>query len=414
MKVYIGYSGCKVNQFEKNLLEEKFIELGASIVSNFRDADLIIFNTCCVTKNAEYGSRQAIRKIASDNSHAKIIVTGCYAEKNRQELLTLPKVISVIGNTDKINIPYILMKVNQKHTSGLNFTYKRIFKERSRAFLKIQDGCDSFCSYCIVPYVRGKPVSMDESLVIKNLKNLKDEKEVVLTGIHLGKWGIDKDKDFSYLMKTIKNLSLSFRIRLSSLEPNEINEELLKILSDMDNFCPHFHIPLQSGSNRILNLMKRDYKNQDFLKIITLIRNYFPDAGIGVDLIVGFPTESDNDFYDTYEFIKNLPIDYLHIFRFSPREGTYAFKLEPKVSKHIIKERAALMTLVDREKRSLFEDRFVGKEVKCLFDRVEKGFYRFITREYLKVYSKNIDVKDEFTARVIRDSSLKLEIIPST
>ncbi len=411
MKVYVAYSGCKVNQFEKNLIEEKFLEQGYSVTANLKEADIIVFNSCCVTKNAENGCRQAIRRFASQNHRSKIVVTGCYAEKNPDDLLSLPNVVKVIGNKNKIHIPKLLLNDDQSHLNSINFEFKRIFKERSRAFLKIQDGCDSFCSYCIVPHVRGNPVSMDESVVLRNLKNLSDEREVVLTGIHLGKWGIDMGKDIAYLFRKIKEASLPFRIRLSSLEPNEINEEILKIFADMENFCPHFHIPLQSGSDRILKLMKRKYHKYQFAQTVDLIRDYFPFAGIGIDIIVGFPTETDSDFQESLNFINQLPIDYLHIFRFSPREGTDAYKIEPKVPKNIVKMRAEQMAMVDAEKRRLFARRFAGREVKCLFDRVERGLNRFVTREYLKVYSEKINIKEEFTAKVIEGSPLTIEII---
>ncbi|MCX7991253.1 MAG: tRNA (N(6)-L-threonylcarbamoyladenosine(37)-C(2))-methylthiotransferase MtaB [Proteobacteria bacterium] len=400
-KVYIAYSGCKVNQFEKNLLEERFIEKEFEIAHNYKSADIVVFNTCCVTKKAEDGCRQQIRKIAKHNNQVKIIVTGCYAQKDRERLYELPNVIKVFDNNEKFSIPEFLVGSESGVKDSLSFEFKRTFKERARAFLKIQDGCDSFCSYCIVPYLRGLPKSMPEELVIKNLINLQGEKEVVLTGIHLGKWGVERGESLKNLIKRVSREKFLFRLRLSSLEPQEIDKEFLNILKDMENFCPHFHIPLQSGSDRILKLMNRSYTTDFYMKKIDLIREYFPDAGIGTDLIVGFPTESDDDFIRTSKLLEVSPIDYIHVFRYSDRDGTSSFQLVPKIEEDLKEKRSELIREIDRKKRLAFYQRFLNRSVRCLLDRKEKGVNRFLTREYLKVYSETIDEQEEFTAELI-------------
>lgn len=400
-KIFIGYAGCKVNQFEKNLLEEKLIDKGFFIADSWSDADIVIYNTCCVTKNAEYGCRQALRKIGRENQHAKIIVTGCYAQRDKEALLAIPNVILAVENKDKINIPEILSGEQFSSDAQMSYQYKRLYKDRARAFLKIQDGCDAFCSYCIVPFVRGKPVSMYDALVIKNLWHLREEKEVVLTGIHLGKWGIDTGKTLKDLMVKIAAEKYPFRLRLSSLEPNEITEGLLDVLKSMDNFCHHFHIPLQSGSDRILKLMNRNYDRKFFEKTIASLRKHFPYAGIGIDLIVGFPSETEEDFYEMLKFVSNLEIDYMHIFNYSDREGTKSFTLTPKVDKEKKSERSSMLKEIDLEKRKRFAERFIGKDVLALFDRKEGAFYRAVTREYLKVYSKDMIKTEEFRGRLI-------------
>lgn len=402
MKIYIDYAGCKVNQFEKSLLEERFLEKGFMIVEDYESADIVVYNTCCVTKKAESGCRQKIRKIAKVNNKVQIVLTGCYAHKDRERLKRLPNVFSIIDNEKKFSIPEMLLGSETFESLSLNFEYKRIFKDRERSFLKIQDGCDSFCSYCIVPFVRGKPVSMQKELVIKNLSNLSNEKEVVLTGIHLGKWGLDIGYSLKNLLRDIGKENFNFRLRLSSLEPLEIDKDLLEVLKDLENFCPHFHIPLQSGSDRVLKLMKRNYTKAQYKEKIELIRDFFPLAGIGLDIIIGFPTETEDDFLETKAFLESLPVDYMHIFRYSDREGTVSYSINPKVDENIKEERTELLRNIDRTKRDGFAKRFLNREVKCLFERKEKGMNRFLTREYLKVYSTEIEEKKEFTAKLVK------------
>jgi threonylcarbamoyladenosine tRNA methylthiotransferase MtaB len=412
-KVYIGFAGCKVNQFEKSLLQEQLAGNDCELVSSSAEADIIIYNTCCVTKKAEYGCRQAIRKFNRENPTAKIVVTGCYAERAKDELLKLPGVARVVGNADKNAIAEIIrdqllsgysdtLPVSKKRGKGvLDFEFKRTVKDRARALLKIQDGCDAFCSYCIVPHVRGKPVSMPEELVIKNLWNMKDEKEVILTGIHLGKWGKETGLTLEHLMRRICNECYPFRLRLSSLEPGEITEELLCIFKRMDNFCPHFHIPLQSGCDRILKLMNRRYTTAEFAATVKNVREKFPLAGIGVDVITGFPGETGDDFEKTRRFIELLDIDYMHIFRYSAREGTPAYVMKPKVSENVAKQRAVVLKDIDSIKRERFAERFTGRNVKALFDKKENNLYRAVTREYFKIYMDADPGENEFEAKIM-------------
>lgn len=406
LNVYIGFSGCKVNQFEKNLLSEKFLQLGFNITTNSKNADIIVYNTCCVTEKAEAGCRQALNKFHKDNPAAKIVVTGCYAEKAKDYLLSLPFVTNIYQNNDKINIPEILSGIDVHYSSNVNFEFKHSFKERSRAVLKIQDGCDSYCSYCIVPLVRGKPVSMQKDLVLKNLWHLRDEQEVIITGIHLGKWGIEFGENIQNLMYSISKESYPFRIRLSSLYPTEITSELLAILAEMENFCPHFHISLQSGSDRILSLMGRKYNVNDFVKSVETIREFFPLAGIGVDVIVGFPGEDLALFSETEQLLKNTDISYMHIFPYSKRSGTKAASMDNQVSHTEKIERVKRLRLIDNEKRANFPKRFNNKKLLCLFDKKENNYFRAISREYLKVYLKENPGKNEFAARLIDVDSL--------
>ncbi len=405
--VYVTYSGCKVNQFEKSLLIESFQKAGFSITETPEEAEYIIFNTCAVTDKAEQGCRQTISKLHRLNPNAKIILTGCYTEKEKN-LINFPGVWKTFSNAEKTLIPSILTKNEIQNTHPLQFEYKRTYKDRARAFLKIQDGCDAFCSYCIVPFLRGKPVSMPLEFVIKNLHNLKDENEVVLTGVHLGKWGIDINSSFETLMESIKKEQYPFRIRLSSLEANEITYTLLEILSEMENLCHHFHIPLQSGSNKILKLMKRKYDTIAFEKKIELIRKFFPNACIGIDIIVGFPKEDEQCFKETLSLLNNIPIDYMHIFTYSPRKGTEAYKYDGKIDKNIVNHRFNLLKEIDSKKRREFIKRFVNKELLCIEEkRIDKNSYRVLSREYLKIFIKQEIPKKEFKAKLIDENTME-------
>ncbi|MCX7770346.1 MAG: tRNA (N(6)-L-threonylcarbamoyladenosine(37)-C(2))-methylthiotransferase MtaB [Proteobacteria bacterium] len=411
-KVFVTFSGCKVNQFERGLLLEYFLKEGFYVTEKIDEADYIVFNTCAVTEKAESGCKQLIRRFNKLNPEAKIILTGCYAEKERDNLLRFKGVYKVYSNEEKLNIPAYLLNKGVKILNALDFEYKRTFKDRSRAFLKIQDGCDSYCSYCIVPLLRGKPVSMPLERVLKNLDNLLEENEVVLTGIHLSKWGKDFNKSLDDLMLSISMRNYPFRIRLSSLECNELSENLLKILRDMKNFCHHFHIPLQSGCNKILKLMKRQYDTSFFERKIEQIRKYFSNACIGVDIIVGFPEENQNDFMETFGFVNNLPIDYLHIFTYSPREGTESYNLPNRVEREITKERYNKLKDIDNAKRKALIKRFENKEVLCIPDKkINENYYRVLSREYLKLFIKDKIPQKEFRAKIINIETMEAMIV---
>lgn len=407
-KVFITFSGCKVNQFEKSLLLELFQKEGFIITEAPDEADYIIFNTCAVTNKAEAGCRQLIRKFYRLNPKCKIIVTGCYGEKEGEKLLSLPGVYKVFPNEQKLSIPSMLVNGRIEKSDLLSFEYKRLYKDRSRAFLKVQDGCDSYCSYCIVPFLRGKPISMPLEIVLKNLYNLVDENEVVLTGIHLGKWGKDINKSFEDLIRAISKENFPFRIRLSSLEAKEITGNVLKILKDMNNFCHHFHIPLQSGSDKVLKLMKRNYDRRYFKNKIEEVRKFFPHACIGIDVIVGFPGEDENDFLETYTFIEDLMIDYMHIFTYSPREGTESYHYKNTVDKDTLSSRYQKLKELNDVKRKAFIKRFLKKDILCIPDKkISSKHYRVLSREYIKAFIKNEIPDKEFKAKLINIHTLE-------
>ncbi len=373
--------GCKVNQCESASFERELVSSGWTPAESGQDAHVVIINTCTVTHNASAQSRQAIRQAIKANPSALIIVTGCYAQVYPQDISKIEGVHIIAGNTMKHKLTTLIRNSNLwgspemligEFNHGVPFYPETppYTSTRTRAFLKIQDGCDSFCSYCIVPYARGPARSMPLKKVISILKSLANEgyKEVVITGIHLGRYGKDMEDGTSLknLLKEIEKHRLPIRIRLSSLEPQEIDRELIEMVANTEWLCPHFHIPLQSGDNHILSLMNRRYKREDFIALILSIRKIMPYAAIGVDVMAGFPGESDSAFENTLNLLKGLPISYLHVFPYSPREGTPAEKFPSKVSPEIIKKRTSILRKLGKQKRDEFSISCIDLELEVL------------------------------------------------
>jgi len=349
--------GCKVNQYESACLEERLKDTGWIRADKNSRADLVVINTCIVTQRASYQSRQAIRRAIRENPGCVAAAVGCYGQTFQDELTGIEGLNIITGNADKLSLPDILQEnfkrpqtciVSNDFTKKGTFDYlpAKALSDRTRASLKIQDGCDSFCSYCIVPFARGPIRSLEPAKVLKALYTLSQEgyKEVVLTGIHLSKYGADLGKGISLktFLVMIEAEKLPLRIRLSSLEPNEIGLELTEIMGAGSGVCRHFHIPLQSGDDNILKRMNRHYSSGDFARLVEMIHDKIPLAAIGVDVIVGFPGENDNAHKNTFSFISNLPVSYIHVFPYSPRKGTAAAGFPDQVNQKVIKERIVI------------------------------------------------------------------------
>ncbi|MGD9162785.1 MAG: tRNA (N(6)-L-threonylcarbamoyladenosine(37)-C(2))-methylthiotransferase MtaB [Desulfobacteraceae bacterium] len=395
--------GCKVNQYETASLQEKLQSKNWQSTEAATDADLIIVNTCIVTQRASYQSRQAVRKAIRENPTAKIAVVGCYPEVFPEELSKIDGVHILAGNSDKFNVPDILENPNpsiEKNTPrGNNSTQQTFimmpvkkFLDRTRAFLKIQDGCDSYCSYCIVPYARGPVRSMEKKDVIGSINTFVKEgyKEIVLTGIHLGKYGKDftGKSELVQLLKEIAGQKPGCRIRLSSLEPGEISDELIEMVASESWLCRHFHIPLQSGDKNILKKMNRYYSPSAFKKLILQIHKKIPEAAIGVDIIAGFPGEDEAAFNNSYSLIEELPVSYLHVFPFSPRKGTPAADYPGQVDTKEVKERAAKLRALGKRKKTMFYRSCLGKEYSVLtegWESEEDKIIKGLSDNYLKV-----------------------------
>ena len=397
--------GCKVNQYESDAIAQRLKDLGCIPAGAEDPADLCIINTCTVTQKASMQSRQAVRQAIRFNPEGRIIVTGCYAQTEPDAIKKIAGVHHIIGHGDKHNIPDIvlsqekslpspsLIRRNILHELHFKQIPVTVFGNRTRPFLKIQDGCDTFCTYCIVPYARGRSRSMPLEGVLKNIHCLKQAgfHEVVLTGVHLGAYGLDLSPQTSLtaLLDHIRESNAMDRVRLSSIEPHELTQDIIKLVSETEIFCDHFHIPLQSGDDRILEKMHRPYTSSFFIDLIVKIKDQVPGAAIGVDILIGFPGETEKAFENTYSLIEKLPITYLHVFPFSPRPGTPAGKYPQKVPQKTIKARCEKMRRLGNEKKRIFYETFIGKIVQVLIESKRDkatGLLKGITSNYIPVH----------------------------
>ncbi|MGD9210365.1 MAG: tRNA (N(6)-L-threonylcarbamoyladenosine(37)-C(2))-methylthiotransferase MtaB [Desulfobacteraceae bacterium] len=403
--------GCKVNQCESDAINRALKTKGIAVNADNKKPDICIVNTCTVTQKASMQSRQAIRKAIKSFPKAKIVVTGCYAQTAPEELAKIEGVTAVISNADKPNLPELLAQLNtaQRTTPSIvhhkiseqkNFALSTVsaYSTRSRPFLKIQDGCNAFCTYCIVPYARGRSRSMPFDDVLAELKKLENAGfcEVVLTGIHLGCYGQDLSPPVTLLqlLEAINRRPPVKRIRLSSIEPMELSTEIIALVKISKTFCHHFHLPLQSGDNDILKRMKRPYLRENFRQKVIEIDRLIPDAAIGADILVGFPGESETAFENTLELIHSIPISYLHVFPFSPRKNTPAFHFAGKIPERVIKERCKILRELGKIKKKQFYARQVGKIVTVLVegsrDRTTNSL-KGVSDNYLPVYINGDD-----------------------
>jgi threonylcarbamoyladenosine tRNA methylthiotransferase MtaB len=401
MRVALYTLGCKVNQFETSALAENFISRGADIVHYTQEADIYVVNTCTVTSRAAYQSRQILRRLRRSRKKARIIATGCYVQMGAQEILeAVPGQICLVGNGQKEQLVDLAFEIED----GLEFYVGSISSVkimapftarqqlgRTRAFVRIQDGCNSFCTYCIVPYARGRSRSLVPELVEKQIKIMVREeiKEVVLTGIHIGIYGEDLLKKTS-LLDLLKRLCTAFpelRFRLSSIEPSELTPDLISWARSASNFCPHWHIPLQSGSDNILKHMNRHYTSSHYRNLIMELRAAMPEASIGADVLVGFPGEDEPAFEKTMELISELPVTYVHVFPFSPRPGTVAAAMNDMVPKKEKTIRGRAVGNLGNEKKQAFYRSQVGKIFECLVEHQDKetGLWRGLTPNYIPV-----------------------------
>ena len=409
-KVAVATLGCKVNQCESASFSSCFEEQGF-IVSPFnRPADIYVINTCAVTAKAAAQSRQLVRRAQRTNPKAKIVVTGCYAQiapQKMREIASAP--ITIVGNANKHQIfdaalsdDAHLQHFQQNQTDEyfndiavqkeISLLPVKRFTGRTRAFLKVQDGCNNFCSYCIVPYARGRSRSLIPENALKQalLYEKEGHREIVLTGIHVGHYGQDL-KPACTLLDLLTKLTAAtpeVRYRLSSLEPTEISRGLLELMATTDNFMQHLHIPLQSGSDAILQKMNRRYTAEQFMTIVQRSKEMLPAAAIGVDVLVGFPGETEEDFRQTYELITGLPITYLHVFPYSKRPGTPAAKMAHQVPAEIKEERVAVLRKLDNKKRTAFYGSRIGKVHPVLAEAEQsvEGLVKGFTDNYIPVH----------------------------
>jgi threonylcarbamoyladenosine tRNA methylthiotransferase MtaB len=381
MKFFVCTFGCRCNQSDSAAMRESLSRKALREAERPEDAELVIVNTCTVTGRTDQQVRQALRKLHRENPEARLVVTGCYAERDPDALAAIPGVDLVIGNADRDRVADILIADGFETTgriihSPLDATQDCLVPPmtetggRTRPFIKLQDGCDARCSYCIVPFVRGPGRGARPEDILREIENLvrAGYQEIVLTGVNLGTYGRNlhpKTTLPQLLRRILANRELG-RLRLSSIEPMRFSREIIHIAAEDPRFAPHFHIPLQSGSDRILKLMRRPYRSARFLDLLSEIQGILPDAGIGTDILVGFPGETDEDFEATCEIARGSPLTYMHVFPFSARGGTDAPGIGEPVPTAVIRERAKFLREISREKNLEFRRRFLGKAIPAL------------------------------------------------
>ena len=404
-KIAIATLGCKVNKYDSAVIHKLLEGAEFSFVPFGRKADIYIVNTCTVTKRADYQSRQLIRRLHRLNPDALIIVTGCYAQRAPKEIKEIQGVDYTVGIGEKERI-LDLINGSPRKEAPLEITNDiPAFPEHTRAFLKVQDGCDSYCSYCIVPYARGRSRSLRKEDAIRSISKLAElgYREIVLTGIHLGSYGWDlmPPTRLSNLLRSIEHEGISCRIRLSSIEPTEFDDDLIDLISSSRTICNHLHIPLQSGADEVLKRMNRPYTSELFKELVKKLVLAMPDLNIGVDVIVGFPGESHENFTNTVSVIEELPIGYLHVFPYSRRPGTPAADFPDQVDNKTIKKRGETLRGMGSSKREEFYRGFLKKRLSILVESKKDA-----DTKYLKGFSRNyipvlIDVGEDMVNKEI-------------
>ena len=403
-KVAFCYLGCKVNQYETNAMAQKFIEHGYEVVEFDEYADVYIVNTCTVTNVADRKSRQMLRRAKEINKDATLVACGCYAQVAKDELKKIPEIDLIIGNNEKNDIIQIVENhIAQKGAEDLvsDVMYKldyvelgtTTYTEKTRAVIKVQDGCDRFCSYCLIPYARGHIRSRKIENVIEEIKKVVEEgiNEVVITGIHIASYGRDfKGKNIGLidLLEEINKIQGLHRIRLGSIEPTIITDEFVERLSKLDKICDHFHLSLQSGCTETLKRMNRRYTTEEFRDVTKRLRAKFPNAALTTDIIVGFPGETDDEFNTTYEFLKDIAFYKMHIFKYSQRKGTKAAVMPNQVDGKIKEERSKKLIELSNENEYNYNKKYIGKQVEVLFEEREGEYLKGHTTNYIVVKHK--------------------------
>ena len=409
--VALSTLGCKLNFSETSSIANNLEKNNFKVVPFNQYADAYIINTCSVTENADNKFKVFVNKALKINPNAFVAAIGCYAQLKPEELLSVKGVDLVLGASEKFNIVNYLQNVDQDfskfdHSCNINdvdsFIETYSTNSRTRAFLKVQDGCDYKCSFCTIPLARGKSRSNSIENVVKNVKEIISNgiKEIVLTGINLGDFGKRQsdsfvtNEGFLGLIKTLDKIDGVERYRVSSIEPNLLTDEIISFISKSNKFVPHFHIPLQSGSDQILKKMRRRYKTDLYESRVELIRKFMPNASIGVDVIVGFPGETDEMFLETYNFIEKLDVTYLHVFSYSERENTKAIELNGVVPKKTRNKRSKLLRLLSASKKTSFYKNNIGTDYNVLFESENKnGLIEGYTENYIRVrkdWNKNL------------------------
>lgn len=397
MKKRIAYKtiGCKLNFAETSTIVRDFENNGFVVVDFNSKADVYVVNTCTVTINADKDCRKIVRQAVRKNPDAFIAMVGCYSQLRTEEARAIDGITTILGNDEKFHLFAHYQKFVNNNSIDYHGNIDKLEDfhssysagERTRTFLKIQDGCDYECIYCTIPLARGKSRSDNIANTIRKAKEIAntDTKEIVLTGVNTGDFGNGTNESFFDLIKELDKLNGIERIRISSIEPNLLTNEMVDYISESRLFVPHFHIPLQSGSDKILADMRRRYQRELYADRVKYIKSVIPDCCIGVDVIVGFPTETDELFNETYNFINELNISYLHVFSYSPRDNTKAIEFENVVLIEQKKGRSKILHALSDKKLKIFYNRFIGQTRKVLFESINNGKVQGHTDNYIKV-----------------------------
>lgn len=410
-KVAFYTLGCKVNQYETEAMMESFEAAGYQIVEYDEYADVYIINTCTVTNMGDRKSRQIIRRALDSNPNAFIAVVGCYSQISPDKVIEIPGVKLVLGTNErarivelveyamykeeKVNMVSDIMEVREFEEMSI-----KKYKSKTRAFLKIQEGCDQYCSYCIIPYARGHIRSRRPESILEEVRMLAQNgfKEIVLTGIHVASYGRDLgNTSLIEIIEQVHEIEGIERIRMSSVEPKTLNDEFIDRLSRLPKICRHFHLSLQSGCNATLKRMNRKYTTEEYLRVVERLREVFPEVAITTDLIVGFPGETEEEFQCTVDFVKTVNFSGIHVFKFSPREGTPAAKYKNQVPPPIKEQRSKIIAEIAQEQETAFKTKFLNKKMDVLFEQgfnEEKDSYEGLTDNYIRVVAvSNEDIK---------------------
>lgn len=394
--------GCKVNQYESEAIAELFQQRGYHIVNIEQPADVYIINTCTVTNFGDKKSRQLIRKVKRQNPDSIVVVAGCYAQTAPEEIMEIEGVNIVVGTKNRVQIVELVdnyKKEGQPQNCVTEIMKEREFEplsiqkleNRTRAYLKIQDGCSQFCSYCIIPYARGPVRSRKPEDVMLEVKRLEENgfQEIVLTGIHVASYGKDlKDITLIEMIEKVHTVEGIKRIRLSSIEPNIITNEFAERLSKLNKVCDHFHLSLQSGCDETLQKMNRKYTTKKYRQAVEILRNYMPSVAITTDIIVGFPAETEQNFLESYEFAKEIGFSKIHVFPYSPKRGTPAAVMSNQISNSIKSERSQKLISLSEEMAELFLCKFIGENRNVLYERqIAQNVYEGHTTNYIKVHT---------------------------
>lgn len=406
-------------------MAEQFIDNNYEIVNFEEFADVYIINTCTVTNMSDRKSRQIIRRAKQINPNSILVATGCYAQTAKEELEKITDIDLIVGNTEKKDIVKIVEEYrdnkNRERVKMSDINKQKEFvdfgsvtyTEKTRAVIKVQDGCNNFCSYCIIPYAKGRVRSRRLESVVKEITEIAEKgiKEVVITGIHVASYGIDFDNNTRLidLLEAIQKIDGIKRIRLGSLEPNIITEEFVNRLKKVTKMCDHFHLSLQSGCDETLKRMNRKYTAETFEKEVNLLRKTFPDVALTTDVIVGFPGETEEEFNETYKYLSKIRFTKLHVFKYSPRKGTVAAKMKNQIDSTVKEKRSHKLIELSNECEIEFLDRYVGKELKVLFEKQDGEYIKGHTTNYLVVKAKETELENQIKdVKIVSRDNLEL------